>query len=412
MNLVIATPYLPYPGVPHGGGADLLALIEFLRPRHAVRVLSFGDDATAPHAPKLRPLVSDLRLVRPAVTARQKLAHAQAALATGAWRTLGQRAAGEVRAALAAWAAAGQVDVLYCAWTEMGRWLPLAPRGAVRVLDEVDLRWRAESAAARAQPWRWLGVWRRKQQERAYIRNADVVVARSARDARWLQAQGAASLVLPPVAHTRVFLNIRPEAAASGRVLFVGALDRARNRAAARWLVEAVWPLVRAACPGAELRLVGAHPPPDLLARAGRAGVTVTGYVPDLDAEYAAARVIAAPLLGAAGALNKVMDGLAAGRPVVATRAANAGIEAPPTALVTADEPRAFAQAIVRLLSDDVAWQNMSTAARAFARATFDWEAAAARLEAELERRHAAEGSMAARRQQGGGLGGLKGLRG
>ncbi|MCC7359067.1 MAG: glycosyltransferase [Anaerolineales bacterium] len=389
MNLVIATPYLPYPGAPHGGGADLLALIEFLRPRHAVRVLAFVDAATAPLAQALRPLVTELRLVRPAVTLSHQLAQAWAAGRAGAWRALGRRAAGEVRAALAAWAAAGQLDVLYCAWTEMGRWLPLAPRGAVRVLDEVDLRWRVEWAAARARPWRWLSVWRRRQQERAYLRLAELVVVRSARDARWLAGQGAAALVLPPVAHTRAFLNIPPELSRPGRVLFVGALDRARNQAAARWLVEAVWPRVRAACPSAALRLVGARPPPALLALSARAGVTATGYVPDLAAEYAAARVVAAPLLGEAGALNKVLDGLAAARPVVATRAANAGVGAPPAALTAADEPRAFAQAVIHLLTDDAAWARQSEAARAFARASFDWEAAAARLEAELERRRA-----------------------
>ena len=269
----------------------------------------------------------------------------------------------------------------------MGRWLPFAPRGALRVLDEVDLRWRGWGAGARAQPRRWVGVWGRPPQERAYLQHADLVVARSARDARWLQGQGTAALVLPPVAHTRAFFNIEPDSSRPGRVLFVGALDRARNQAAARWLAAAVWPRVRAACASAELRLVGLHPPADLLALSGRAGLTVTGYVPDLAAEYEAARVVAAPLFGEAGALNKVMDGLAAGRPVIATRAANAGVEAPPAALVMAESPDVFARAIVRLLQTDAAWTKMSRAARAFAKAHFDWEAAAARLEAELERR-------------------------
>jgi glycosyltransferase involved in cell wall biosynthesis len=114
--------------------------------------------------------------------------------------------------------------------------------------------------------------------------------------------------------------------------------------------------------------------------------LTVTGYVPDLAAEYAAARVIAAPLFGAAGALNKVLDGLAAGRPVVATPAANAGIGAPPAALRCAEAAPAFAQAVIALLRDAADWQRTAQAARAFAAANFDWPAAVARLEAELER--------------------------
>ncbi len=386
MNLVVLTPYLPYPGVPHGGGADLLALLEFLSPRHTLRVLSFVDDATAAHADALRPLVAELRLVRPAVTLRQKLTEARAALRTGRLGTLGRRADGEVRAALAAWAAAGQMEALYCAWTEMGRYLLDAPPGVVRALDEVDIRWRVEAAAALDQPWRWPGVWRRREAERAYCRAAHLVVTRSAHDAALLRAAvpEATTVVLPPVAHTAAFLNLPPEASRPGRVLFVGALDRARNQAAARWLVAAVWPLVRAECPAAELRFVGANPPPDLLALNGQPGLTVTGWVDDLAAEYAPARVIAAPLFGAAGALNKVMDGLAAGRPIVATRAANAGLDAPPAALLTASTAAEFAQGIIRLLTDDALWQSMSAAARRFAAATFDWPAAAARVEAAL----------------------------
>lgn len=385
MNLVVLTPYLPYPGVPHSGGADLLAWLRFLSPRHSVRVLSLVDAATAPHAEALRPLVTELLLVRPAVTLPHKLAHARAALRTGQWRTLGRRAEGEVQGALAAWHAAGQMDALYCGWTEMGRYLRHAPPGVVRVLDEVDLRWRVEAADALDQPWRWPAVWQRQQAERAYCRAAHLVVTRSARDAAWVEASvpGPAVRVLPPVAHTAAFLSIAPEASQPERVLFVGALDRARNQAAAHWLAETVWPLVRAACPNAELRLVGAYPPPDLAAL-NRPDLTVTGWVADLVAEYAQARVVAAPLLGEAGALNKVMDGLAAGRPVVATPAANAGVGAPPAALVTATSAPAFARALIRLLTDADAWQSMSSAARRFAAATFDWDAAAGRVEAAM----------------------------
>lgn len=383
VNFVFLTPYLPYPDVPHGGGQDLLALLRYLGPRHTLRLVSFVDDATALQADALRPLLADLRLVRPAVTLRHKAANAVTALRAGEWRALGRRADAEVRAALAAWPA----DVLYCAWTEMGRYLRAAPPGVVLVLDEVDLRWQVDAAAAHARHWRWLGVWRRRQAELAYLRAADLVLARSAHDLNALRrlVPGLCAQVLPPVGHTAELLRAVPQASRPGRVLFVGALDRRRNQQAARWLVEAVWPRVRALVPSAELRLVGANPPPTLIRLGERPGITVTGWVPDLTAEYAQARVVAAPLFGAAGALNKVVDGLAAGRPVVATQAANLGVGAPPEALIEADQPAAFASALIRLLTDDALWQRTAAAARRFALASFDCEAAAARLEAKLD---------------------------
>lgn len=386
MNLLCLTPYLPYPGVPHGGGQDLLALLRFLAPRHTLRLASFVDEATAVHADALRTLVPEVCLVRPAVTPRQKAANTLAALRSGQWAGLGRRAEAQVLAAIRAWAAAGPAEVLYCAWTEMGRHLRAAPPGAVRVLDEVDVRWRAEAAAAAGRPWRWPTVLRRRQAELGYVRSADLVLARSAHDLAALRqaVPRVRGLVLPPVAHTAGLLRIAPGASRPGQVLFVGALDRVRNQQAARWLAEAVWPRVRAAHPAAELRLVGAHPPAAIQALGRHPGVTVVGWAADLAAEYAKARVVAAPLFGAAGALNKVIDGLAAGRPVVATQAANAGVGAPPQALVTADRPVDFATALVRLLADDALWQRMAAAARRFAAEAFDWEAAAGRLETTL----------------------------
>jgi glycosyltransferase involved in cell wall biosynthesis len=114
--------------------------------------------------------------------------------------------------------------------------------------------------------------------------------------------------------------------------------------------------------------------------------VTVAGWVDDLRREYAEARVVAAPMRSEAGALNKVMDGLAAGRPVVGTRAANAGVEAPPEAMRLAEDAQGLADAISGLLQDEVRWRAAAAAARTFARGAFDWHAAAEALEDQLKR--------------------------
>jgi glycosyltransferase involved in cell wall biosynthesis len=378
VKITVITPYLPYPGVPHGGGRDLFHLIAFFGRRHAVTVISFADAAQAAHADALRPHVTGLRVIRPAVTPRQKAASLIRAVGSGGLKALGRRAAGELRAAVAE--AGG--DVLYGAWTEMGRYLDAAPPGCVTVLDEVDVRFVVEEQAGRRD------AAARKAEELRYCRAADLVVTRSARDLAALRAHvpDLRGVVLPPVGHTAELLAIRPEESLPGRVLFVGAMDRERNQGAVRWLVEAIWPRVRAEYPGAELRIAGANPPPELRALDGREGVTVTGWVDDLREEYARARVVVAPMRSEAGALNKVIDGLAAGRPVVATAAANAGVGAPEDAIRLADDAEGFARAVCDLLSDDRARDRMGRAARRFARETFDWPPAAARLEAELER--------------------------
>jgi hypothetical protein len=393
MNIVVATPHLVYPTVAHGGGQDLMALIRFLGERHAVRVAAFVDEASERHAEALAPHVAELRLVRPAVSWGAKWRRAVAAVRAGEWRTLGQRAEREMRSAIAGWARAGQAEVVLCAWTEMGRYLLDLPANTVRVLDEVDVRFIVELAEAGARPLaRWRAL-RRQLTELGYCRAAHLVLTRSQRDLDALRTAvpGLRGQVLPPVAHTAELLG-QPATplGEAGRVLFVGALDRRRNQQAAEWLAHGIWPAVRAAHPQARLRLVGAHPPPKLQRLAALPSVEVTGWVADLPAEYRLARVVVAPLRSEAGALNKVMDALAAGRPVVATTVANAGVGAPPGAIRLADDAPAFARAISQLLTDDHESRCLGAAARRFAEATFDWPRAAGEVEAALIERAAA----------------------
>ncbi len=111
-------------------------------------------------------------------------------------------------------------------------------------------------------------------------------------------------------------------------------------------------------------------------------GVCVIGPVADLRPHYAACTAVVAPLQSAAGALNKVLDGLAAARPVVATTIANAGIGAAPEhEILLRDTPEAFAAALVVLLQAPARCAVLGAAGRAFAMQRFDWQGRVCELE-------------------------------
>lgn len=378
MQITIVTPYLPFPAVAHGGGQDLFQLIRELGSKHEIRLASFADSAQASMAETLLSYVVDMRLVRPAIRMSDKLSNALVAAKKGAFHMLGRRADTEMRLAIRGWPA----DVLHCAWTEMGRYLSDAPRGSIKVLEEVDVRFLAESTSKRSR----YKMRRRRREELAYCRTADLVIARSNYDLDSLRVAipDLNGLVIPPVAHVQQFLDISREGSVPGRVLFVGAMVRRRNQEAANWLAREVWPIVLASCPGATLRIVGADPPARVEAFSRIPGITVTGFVPDLRQEYQQARVVVAPLRSPAGALNKVLDGLAAGRPVVGTTLANSGIGAPPQAMWLADSAADFAHGISQLLLDEVEWKRVSFAGRNHVRQQFDWPVAVRRYEETL----------------------------
>ena len=166
------------------------------------------------------------------------------------------------------------------------------------------------------------------------------------------------------------------------RLAFCGVMATNTNVSAVLWFVREVWPALRASVPGASFAIVGRLPRPDILALHGREGILVTGEVPDPAVEIARAAVCVDPMQAGAGMQNKLLEYFATGRAVVATPVANEGIGA--TAgehLLVADDGRAFAEAIARLLLDPALRQRLGTAARSYVLRQWSWEHHFLRLE-------------------------------
>ncbi len=109
-------------------------------------------------------------------------------------------------------------------------------------------------------------------------------------------------------------------------LLFVGNLTYAPNAAAARVLVEAIRPRVeRRLSRRVRVTLVGRQHPD--LKRLTGPDVELAGFVSELGPLYGAADVVVVPLRHGGGTRIKVLEAFAYGVPVVASRAAAAGLE-------------------------------------------------------------------------------------
>jgi polysaccharide biosynthesis protein PslH len=167
------------------------------------------------------------------------------------------------------------------------------------------------------------------------------------------------------------------------RLVFGGNLGYFPNADAAEWLARDILPRVRAARPDAELRLVGARPAAAVRALGARPGVAVVGAVPAMAPELAAATVAVVPLRAGSGLQNKVLEAMAVGTPVVATRLAAAGlVVAPGEHLLVADDAAGLAAGVLALLGDPARARAMAHAARALVLARYRWESSAAAVEA------------------------------
>ena len=147
-------------------------------------------------------------------------------------------------------------------------------------------------------------------------------------------------------------------------MLFVGSFGHPPNIDAAVRLARDIFPGVRARVPEAILEIVGDAPPQAVRRLAGE-GIVVTGRVADVRPHLDNAAVVAAPLRLGGGMRVKMLESLAAGKAMVATPRAVAGLGLEPgTHALIADGDGELSDALVSLLGDPELRRRMGGAAR------------------------------------------------
>jgi glycosyltransferase involved in cell wall biosynthesis len=157
----------------------------------------------------------------------------------------------------------------------------------------------------------------------------------------------------------------------SDRILFLGGMHWPPNAEGLRWMVQNVLPIVRKQIPTAELLAVGKDPPADLQ---NTGGLSLPGYVEDVEPVWGGCRVFVVPLLSGGGMRVKILDAWAHGLPVVSTSIGAEGIKyLDGDNILIADTPLEFSQAIIRILRDDDLASQLGTSGRKTVQDTYNW---------------------------------------
>jgi polysaccharide biosynthesis protein PslH len=164
--------------------------------------------------------------------------------------------------------------------------------------------------------------------------------------------------------------------------VFSGNLEYHPNIEAVRWFRTRVWPRVRENAPGAEWRLLGSNPAAVAAFTRGDPRIRVVGPVEDAIASLAEAKVCIAPLLSGSGTRFKILEAWAAGRAVVSTTLGAEGLGARDGEhLLLADDPKDFADAVLRLWNDPSLRARLGDAGRSHYQDRFTWPAAWRKLD-------------------------------
>ncbi len=393
MRLLALTARLPYP--PDRG--DRLRAYHFLRTlsrEHEITLLSFiSEESEGEHIAPLREICARVEVIH--LPAWRSVIN----VALNLWRPLPLQSlyyrSGEMQTLVNRVLSETRFDAVYvhlfrmAQFVEGGRWTADDPTHPATILDLTDV---ISKEITRSLPYRGLFSRWLYAIERPRITRYEARLARAFEEIWLISPADRDELARrAPQGNIRVVTNgvdtekLHPtgEPPLPDSLLFVGHMRVLHNMDAAELLAREILPLVRRETPRASLTLVGADPHPKIQALESLEGVRVAGFVPDLNAALNQAAVFVAPLRFAAGVQNKVLEAMAAGRPVVTTSIVNEGIRAEPGAhLLLADTPAETASQVARLLRDPALSARLGQAARAFVRERFSWEGAARRLRA------------------------------
>lgn len=217
--------------------------------------------------------------------------------------------------------------------------------------------------------------------EPAYAENFDGCIAVSAEDrCQLITANPRLNVeIIPNGVDTSLY---RPVGSADTppSLLLIGNMGYLPCADAAIWFCNDILPIIRRAMGAIEVWIVGRDPIPEVTRLAGD-GVHVTGRVEDVLPYYERSMVSVVPVRAGGGTRLKILEGMAFGRPIVATRIGSEGLEViDGKHLLLADGPEPFAEQTLRLLTNKELRERIVIEARELVVRKYDWDAIARKM--------------------------------
>ena len=286
------------------------------------------------------------------------------------------------KAALDDLLADGEFDLLHVHMLRMAEFgLPYKIPKVLEMIDSMDLNIQRR-VSQESFPLSWLlglELRRLRRYEAPTVRRYGRGVVVSALDRRHI---GVDNVVDIPLGVDLQRFRPVPQLTARKTIVFTGSMFYFPNENAILWFMKYCFPEIKRRVPEVELVIAGKDPGPAVLQLGDMEGVTVTGFVEDMEQTLHQARVSIAPMQSGSGMQFKILDAMACGIPVVATQLGVGAIQAEHGRdLLVADRPQEFIDACVRLLEDDDLAEALRESGRRLVERVYTWEANVERIE-------------------------------
>jgi len=157
------------------------------------------------------------------------------------------------------------------------------------------------------------------------------------------------------------------------RIIFTGNMPYYANSDAAIYFIKEIFPLIIKKDPEVKFYIVGQQPP-FIIRKLASDNIIITGYVKDIKAEYLKSAVNVAPMRFGAGTLNKVLESIALGVPVVATSISMLGLPKELSKFVfIADTPEKFAKTTLEIIQNNSIRNELMIEGKEIIRKILSW---------------------------------------
>ncbi len=380
MKILMLTPYLPYP-LHSGGQIRTYNFLKQLSSKHQVTLFALiKDDDEKKYIPILKQFCQEVQVFK-----RSKKPFT--------WRNIFKTAGssypflvirnyvGEVKSAVAAELKKNQYDLIHAETFYMMPHLP-ATKVPVLLVEQTIEYLGYESYAAKA-PWLLrpilnIDIQKIKYWETHYWQTCTKLVVMSNEDKSYIAKSMSDPTKIAVVENgvdTEWFAEKQRHEPLQPTLLSVGTFKWLPNVEAVRFLVDQIWPAIKAEINQAQLWIVGASPTDEIRNLANRDDhITVTGDIPDIRDAFAGSHVLIAPVFSGKGTRYKILEALAAGTPVVATATAveGLGVKHNQQVMVSnqAEEMAAYA---IKLINSPADRKRLAKNGRKFVQQNFDW---------------------------------------
>ena len=246
------------------------------------------------------------------------------------------------------------------------KYIPLTRANAINssvIYDTVDLQWvRLERAAAVNGDKKLLNRARYFKSMELFNASCSDVVFTVTRDERELLLKELPALKIEVIPNIHDVIKKESKSFEKRKdIMFIGGFLHEPNEDAVFFFIKEIFPIVKERIPDIRFFIVGSDPSAAIL-KLDSKDIKVTGYVKDVMPYFENCRVFVSPLRYGAGMKGKIGHSMSYGLPVVTTSvgAEGIGLVDGENALIV-DRPDDFADAIVRLYTEENLWNKIST---------------------------------------------------